>query len=297
MIPRDFRKTIECLACCAAVFLYLSGLSDIAAANEMLVNGGGESGDLSGWSASGPQAKVVSFQEEQAGTVLPFAGSFFFTSAALPGSQVVISQSGAGFLQSGHLLVLSGQVQTENLAGDDYGIATIRVYDASDQLLATVSSAPLATSNQVWEPFQVELLIPDHSGRWEIELEGTLVFGSYVNVFWDELSLVMDAVSGVETPVPGVADFRLVQNSPNPFNPLTTIRFYVPDSIPYSLVVYDLQGRCVRVLREGYGNGTAGQIEVWDGRDTSGSRVASGVYSCRLVAGGSIESRRMVMVK
>jgi len=92
------------------------------------------------------------------------------------------------------------------------------------------------------------------------------------------------------------ATLALFQNWPNPFNPTTTISFQLPDRMHVSLSVFDIQGRLVRNLRDevmeaGHGEGT------WDGRDNRGGAVASGVYFCKLVAGNSTLSQRMVLLK
>ena len=52
---------------------------------EQLVNGGAETGDLTGWSATGPQVAAVTEQEQSTGTVYPHEGSYFFTYAQVPG--------------------------------------------------------------------------------------------------------------------------------------------------------------------------------------------------------------------
>jgi C1A family cysteine protease len=83
---------------------------------------------------------------------------------------------------------------------------------------------------------------------------------------------------------------------PNPFNPLTTIRFDLPAAGKVRLAVYDVAGRLVRVLVEG--EVSAGSHEaVWDGRDGSGRSASSGSYLARLVAGGRVEVARMELVR
>jgi hypothetical protein len=93
-----------------------------------------------------------------------------------------------------------------------------------------------------------------------------------------------------------VASLRLHPNHPNPFNPMTTIRFDLPAAGNARLAIYDLAGRLVRVLVEG--ERPAGSHEaVWDGRDASGRAVPSGSYLARLVAGGKVETVRMGLVR
>jgi flagellar hook assembly protein FlgD len=85
-------------------------------------------------------------------------------------------------------------------------------------------------------------------------------------------------------------------NSPNPFNPSTSISFSLPAPSHVSLAVYDITGRKVRTLVSGQmseGEHTA----TWDGRDDSGQPVASGMYISRLVAGERIAAGKMALVK
>ncbi|HEX5130928.1 MAG TPA: C25 family cysteine peptidase [Candidatus Krumholzibacteria bacterium] len=90
----------------------------------------------------------------------------------------------------------------------------------------------------------------------------------------------------------------LAQNYPNPFNPTTTIDFTLPagKAIPTTLIVYDVRGARVRTLVDGSLPG--GQHHArWDGRNSAGSPVGSGVYFYRLAAGNRTETRKMVLLK
>ena len=105
-----------------------------------------------------------------------------------------------------------------------------------------------------------------------------------------------DHDTGVE-PLPAVArGFELAQNVPNPFNPSTEIAFQILRAGPARLEVFDLQGRLMRTLHDGpLGAGT--YQRSFDGRDATGSPLASGVYFCRLASGGQEQVRRMLLLK
>ncbi len=98
----------------------------------------------------------------------------------------------------------------------------------------------------------------------------------------------------IGSPVPG--QVVLHQNSPNPFNPQTTIRFELPSVMRVQLSIFDVHGRLVRTLideQRGAGASTA----EWNGRDDKGAAVATGVYFYVLEAGGSRSQRKMVLLK
>ena len=93
-----------------------------------------------------------------------------------------------------------------------------------------------------------------------------------------------------------VSEFVLDQNYPNPFNPETTIRFRLDRSQPVSLTIYDIQGRVVTTLVDGYTAAGAHAI-TWNGRNHAGLPVASGVYVYRLSTTEEIFTRKMVLTR
>ncbi|MBN1827006.1 MAG: family 16 glycosylhydrolase [Candidatus Eisenbacteria bacterium] len=104
------------------------------------------------------------------------------------------------------------------------------------------------------------------------------------------------APTAVAAPSPPRA-FALHPNTPNPFNPSTTIAYDLARPSAVDLAVYDVAGRKVRTLVSA-GNLSAGRHEVvWNGRGDDGRDVASGVYFCRLLAGGYSETRRLLLLR
>lgn len=89
---------------------------------------------------------------------------------------------------------------------------------------------------------------------------------------------------------------RLHPNHPNPFNPSTNVAFEIPRASDVRLTVLDVSGREVRTLA--HRPYAAGFHSIrWDGCDTRGHAVESGVYLARLQAGGRTQSRRMTLIK
>ena len=88
----------------------------------------------------------------------------------------------------------------------------------------------------------------------------------------------------------------LHQNSPNPFNPSTTISYYLPERMRVLLDIYDVSGRLVaRLVDEEQQPGD--KAVQWDGRGMRGERASSGVYYYRLQAGKGVISRTMVLLR
>ena len=91
-------------------------------------------------------------------------------------------------------------------------------------------------------------------------------------------------------------DFSLSQNFPNPFNPETTINFFLPISSDIILNIYNIRGQLIRKLVSGQLN--AGEhLQIWDGRNDIGIIVSSGIYFARLKAGKFTAIRRMTFLK
>ena len=79
------------------------------------------------------------------------------------------------------------------------------------------------------------------------------------------------------------SSFEVTQNYPNPFNPTTNIAFNVPADANVSVRVYDMLGREVATLVDGYHS--AGRfITTWDATNSLGQTVASGIYLYRMDA-------------
>jgi hypothetical protein len=83
---------------------------------------------------------------------------------------------------------------------------------------------------------------------------------------------------------------------PNPFNPATRIAFEIGGNAAVELAIYDASGRRVATLV--HTDLEPGRYEAtWNGRTAGGREATSGVYFCRLEAGGAVETKKMVLVR
>jgi hypothetical protein len=104
-------------------------------------------------------------------------------------------------------------------------------------------------------------------------------------------------VSSVRKVTTGPSALRLHPNRPNPFSPSTSIRYDLPKSAAVHIAVFDVRGRVVRVLVDSERREAGSYTVTWDGQTDGGQRAASGIYFCRLDAGYSAETRRMVLLE
>ena len=88
----------------------------------------------------------------------------------------------------------------------------------------------------------------------------------------------------------------LYQNFPNPFNPTTSVAFFLPAGGPVTLRVYDVGGRLVRTLVDA-AMPVGRHVAEWNGRNDRGAAVSSGVYYYRLHANKKTITKKMVVLR
>lgn len=94
-----------------------------------------------------------------------------------------------------------------------------------------------------------------------------------------------------------VRRLALEQNCPNPFNPVTSLAFTVPEGGGrVTLRIHNVSGRAVATLVDESLPAGPG-VAVWDGSDDSGHRLASGVYFAKLDVGGESAVRKITLLK
>ena len=104
----------------------------------------------------------------------------------------------------------------------------------------------------------------------------------------------LTSVEQVNTIVP--VEFALEQNYPNPFNPDTKIQYSVPTQSNVEIGIYNILGQKVSSLVNSVQ--TAGNYSVtWNGKDSFGKSVASGVYFYQLRAGSHELVKKMMLMK
>jgi hypothetical protein len=123
--------------------------------------------------------------------------------------------------------------------------------------------------------------------------EGGETYRYRVDVSEGGVRKVLFETGPVATPAPQLA---LYQNHPNPFNPSTTIPYFVREACDVSLAIYDIKGNLIRQLEHGRVSRGPHVVE-WNGLDGRGAGVSSGVYFCRLKAGKETLSRTMILLR
>ncbi len=109
----------------------------------------------------------------------------------------------------------------------------------------------------------------------------------------DDAFMVSDlGITDAEIPT----NFALSQNYPNPFNPVTNINFEIPEFARVELKIYDLTGKSIVTLVSGTLMPGYHQV-IWDGTDSAGNLVATGVYIYTLRTPEGVFSHKMLLMK
>ena len=91
-------------------------------------------------------------------------------------------------------------------------------------------------------------------------------------------------------------EFEVYPAYPNPFNPVTTIRYYLPNEGFVNITVYDMVGREMKVLQRGIQAPGYGKVQ-WNATNDKGQPVSAGVYLYQINIGGKMDTRKMVLLK
>ena len=92
------------------------------------------------------------------------------------------------------------------------------------------------------------------------------------------------------------ATFILHQNFPNPFNPITTLRYDLPGQAYVTLSIFDMLGREIFQLMNTTQEAGFKSVQ-WDATDSMGRAVSAGVYLYQIQAGEFVQTKKMVLLK
>ena len=91
-------------------------------------------------------------------------------------------------------------------------------------------------------------------------------------------------------------EFKVHNNYPNPFNPITTLSYDLPENSFVNITIYNLLGREVRKLVNQ--NKDAGfKSVIWNGTNNLGVLVSAGVYLYQIRAGKYVQTKKMLLLK
>ena len=188
-----------------------------------------------------------------------------------------------------------GQTWTELDIPGQIGVIGLSVNQSDDLYLATWNS--VYRSGDDGESFQsLDSDLEDVQIRsMTMDTDGILfAASSYDGIFKSTSSTITTAIT--ENPVLLPQVINLMQNYPNPFNPNTSIKYELPATNQVELSIYNLLGQKIVTLVAGRQNAGIHQVE-WDGRNSFGQNVASGMYIYRLTTWNQQITRKMLLLR
>lgn len=134
---------------------------------------------------------------------------------------------------------------------------------------------------------------------YDLNADGTLecVITRYNYPSFNEYDLLVynTGVTGViANPIP--MNFKMEQNFPNPFNPSTTIRYSISEDAKVKIIIFNTNGEQITTLVNE--KLSAGEHEIiWNGTNSSGTRVPTGVYFYQLFSNQKSETKKMLLLQ
>ena len=95
---------------------------------------------------------------------------------------------------------------------------------------------------------------------------------------------------------PIVSGYSFISNYPNPFNPTTTLTYFLPKNENVYISIHDANGRLIRNLVKE--QGSAGRNSVkWDGTNNQGQKLSAGLYFYTIETGELRKTKKMILLK
>ena len=188
-------------------------------------------------------------------------------------------------------------VQLTWIAQTETNVLGYNVYrNTSDELSSAIKISELIEANNSSEATTYTYLDQEleQNGTYyywleNVDLDGTMSYHGPVSVVFS----IEDGEGGT----PGVTFKTRLENAyPNPFNPNTNIRYQLKEAGDVKIDIYNARGQLVRSFSQTHD--AAGYYQInWDGRDSSGKTVSSGVYQYKMTSGKYHSTKKMVMKK
>jgi len=195
----------------------------------------------------------------------------------------------------GHLLTPSGDPVT----GNNNGYLFIEFFDAGWSQLAKYTSNVVDASSTTdeWHHAVVSGVVPD--GAVNVNAGAELWQGEEPDmgaVFYDNIEMIVTTLTTEEEDIITPKEFALLGNYPNPFNPVTTLRFDLDYRSKVNVSVYNILGNEVITLQNGELNAGRHSLQ-WNASNSYGQRVPSGLYLYKVVSDNRVLTGKMLLMK
>jgi hypothetical protein len=218
---------------------------------------------------------------------------------------LVVPLTGVGFILAPEISVDPVALAFDTTAVGSSIVKLLSIYNTGNATL-TISSI-LSTESVFSTNFSSYDLSPGDSQIVQVvftPIESITYTGNLFVISNDsEMDTLVVPVSGVGIVLSGIDSdihlpyiLSLYPNYPNPFNPVTTLRYDLPENSYVNVTVYDILGRQVRALVKTTQEAGFKSV-IWDATNDYGKPVSAGVYLYKIQAGEFVQSRKMVLLK
>ena len=154
----------------------------------------------------------------------------------------------------------------------------------SGKIELTDQAEPLSISFTIANKTTWVLINIESNEEYDLSGSGELIIAEVLNGFILRKNSVMPH------------NYALHQNFPNPFNPVTNLRYDLPEQSFVTLTIYDLIGREITQLVNTTQEAGFRSVE-WDATDSFGKPVSAGIYLYKITTGEFVQTKKMVLVK
>ena len=199
------------------------------------------------------------------------------------------------------LITLTSRAQNQGMiwddivtVHDDWGhspteIQAINVYLKLRIIADSIHVYPLDETGAVTGNF--ETVLPDNPNQFKVLLKQ-----SETRTLWFGIEAFGDLIEENAIDAPAIPEnYGLTRIYPNPFNARTVIEVNLPETDQNEILIYDINGRSVRKLKPHRAGGK--QSIVWDGKDSHGHAVSSGVYFIKLLSLNNTDIKKFIYLR
>ncbi|MAK01943.1 MAG: hypothetical protein CMP35_00695 [Rickettsiales bacterium] len=142
-----------------------------------------------------------------------------------------------------------------------------------------------------WAILMTNLNLP----RWTLDYVVTAADGEYT-IQSEAGQFVFQNTSLSITRQLDPLSYKLYQNHPNPFNPITSLRYDLPEDALVNITIYDMKGRIINNLVSSKQSSGLNSVQ-WNATDNAGQPVSAGVYLYQIEAGNFSNTKKMLFLK
>ena len=154
----------------------------------------------------------------------------------------------------------------------------------SGKIELTDQAEPLSISFNIANKTTWVLINIESNEEYDLSGSGELIIAEVLNEFILQKNSVLPH------------SYALHQNFPNPFNPVTSLRYDLPEQSFVTLTIYDLIGREITQLVNTTQEAGFRSVQ-WDATDSFGKPVSAGIYLYKITTGEFVQTKKMVLVK